>query len=55
MVTQHKTLRPVQFEITPATSDALQAWVKLAGLKGAHREAEHGFGLSSMRMASERR
>jgi integrase len=25
--------RPVQFEITPATRDALQAWIKQAGLK----------------------
>src|SRR5688500_13104827 len=30
---QHKTQRPVQFEITPATRDALQAWIKHAGLK----------------------
>ena len=28
-----KTLRPVQFEITPATRDALQKWIKHAGLK----------------------
>ena len=27
------TQRPVQFEITPATRDALQAWIKQAGLK----------------------
>jgi integrase len=33
IVLQHKTQRPVQFEITPATRDALQAWVKQAGLK----------------------
>lgn len=30
---QHKTQRQVQFEITPATRDALQAWIKQAGLK----------------------
>jgi site-specific recombinase XerC len=29
----HKTQRPVQFEITRATRDAVQAWIKLAGLK----------------------
>jgi site-specific recombinase XerC len=34
VVMQHKTLRAVQFEIMPATRDALQAWIKLAGLKG---------------------
>jgi integrase len=33
IVMQHKTQRPVQFEITPATRDALQAWIKQAGLK----------------------
>ena len=33
IVMQHKTQRPVQFEITPATRDALQAWIKHAGLK----------------------
>ena len=33
IVMQHKTKRPVQFEITPATRDAVQAWIKLAGLK----------------------
>ena len=33
IVMQHKTQRPVQFEITPATRDALQAWIKNAGLK----------------------
>lgn len=32
-VMQHKTQRPVQFEITAAARDALQAWIKLAGLK----------------------
>jgi integrase len=32
-VMQHKTQRPVQFEITPAARDALQAWIKLARLK----------------------
>ena len=25
--------RPVQFEITPATRDAVQKWIKIAGLK----------------------
>lgn len=33
IVVQHKTQRPVQFEITPAARDAAQAWIKLAGLK----------------------
>ena len=33
VVMQHKTERPVQFEITPATRDALQKWIKHAGLK----------------------
>lgn len=32
-VMQHKTRRPVQFEITQATRDALQAWIKQAELK----------------------
>ncbi len=32
-VMQHKTQRPVQFEITPATRDAVQRWIKLAALK----------------------
>ena len=35
IVVQHKTQRPVQFEITPAARDAVQAWIKLAGLKSA--------------------
>ena len=30
---QHKTQRPVQFEITLATRDAVQKWIKLAALK----------------------
>ncbi len=30
---QHKTQRPAQFEITQAARDALQASIKLAGLK----------------------
>jgi len=30
---QHKTQRPVQFEITTTTRDALQSWVKAAGLR----------------------
>ncbi len=33
IVMQHKTQRPVQFEITQATPDASQAWIKHAGLK----------------------
>jgi site-specific recombinase XerC len=33
IVMQHKTQRPVQYEITQATRDALQAWIKQAGLK----------------------
>ena len=33
VVMQHKTQRPVQFEITPATREALQKWIKHAGLK----------------------
>jgi site-specific recombinase XerC len=33
IVVQHKTQRPVQFEITPAAREAVQAWIKLTGLK----------------------
>ncbi|MCX9158080.1 tyrosine-type recombinase/integrase [Niveibacterium sp. 24ML] len=33
IVMQQKTGRPVQFEITPATRDAVQAWIKHTGLK----------------------
>jgi hypothetical protein len=33
VVMQHKTQRPVQFEITPLTRDAVQKWIKQAGLK----------------------
>ena len=33
IVMQHKTQRPVQFEITAGTRDALQKWIKLASLK----------------------
>ena len=33
VVMQHKTQRPVQFEITPATRDAVQRWIKQAGLR----------------------
>ena len=33
MVMQHKTQRPVLFEITSATHDAVQKWIKQAGLK----------------------
>ena len=33
VVMQHKTQRPVQFEITAATREAVQKWIKQAGLK----------------------
>jgi hypothetical protein len=33
MVMQRKTQRPVQFEITAATREAVQKWMKQAGLK----------------------
>ena len=33
MVLQQKTQRPVQFEITQPTREALEAWIKSAGLK----------------------
>ena len=33
IVRQHQTQRPVQYEINQATRDALQAWIKQAGLK----------------------
>jgi integrase len=33
VVMQHKTQRPVQFELTQVTRDALQKWIKQAGLK----------------------
>src|SRR5450755_3654904 len=33
IVMQQKTQRPVQFEITPPTREALEAWIKLAGLR----------------------
>ena len=33
IVMQHKTQRPVQFEITASTRDAVQKWIKQAGLK----------------------
>jgi integrase len=32
-VMQQKTQRPVQFEITPATRDAVQKWIKQAQLR----------------------
>src|SRR5689334_5506416 len=32
-IMQHKTQRPVQFEITPATRDALLTWVRQVRLK----------------------
>ena len=33
IVLQQKTQRPVQFEITPPTREALEAWIRLDGLK----------------------
>lgn len=30
---QHKTKRPVEFEVTAGTRDALRAWIKQAALK----------------------
>ena len=33
VVMQHKTRRPVQFELTPATRDAVQKWIKQAALR----------------------
>jgi hypothetical protein len=33
VVLQHKTQRPVQFEITPVTREAVQRWIKQAGLR----------------------
>jgi site-specific recombinase XerC len=33
VVVQHKTQRPVQFEITAAAREAVQKWIKVAGLK----------------------
>ena len=33
MVLQQRTQRPVQLEITPPTREALEAWIKSAGLK----------------------
>jgi integrase len=33
MVLQQKTQRPVQFEITPAAREAVEAWIRTAGLK----------------------
>jgi len=33
VVMQHKTQRPVQFEITPVTRDAVQKWIKQSGRK----------------------
>ncbi len=38
IVLQHQTQRPVQFEITPAIPDALQAWIQRARLESdGHR------------------
>jgi hypothetical protein len=39
IVVQHKSQRPVQFEITPATRDAVLSWIKLAGLKPEDAQA----------------
>ena len=33
IVLQQKTQRPVQFEITPPTREAVEAWIKRGGLK----------------------
>jgi len=33
IVQQQKTQRPVQFEITPPTREAVEAWIRRAGLK----------------------
>src|SRR4029453_11098037 len=33
VVMQHKTQRPVQFEITPATREAVETWIRHIGLK----------------------
>ncbi|MDM0071241.1 tyrosine-type recombinase/integrase [Variovorax sp. J31P207] len=33
VVMQHKTQRPVQFEITPVTREAVQKWIKQSGLR----------------------
>jgi hypothetical protein len=33
VVMQHKTQHPVQFEITQATREAVQAWIRQAALK----------------------
>ena len=33
IVMQHKTQRPVQFEITPPTREAVQKWIREAGLR----------------------
>ena len=33
VVMQHKTQRPVQFEITPSTREAVDAWIRHAGLR----------------------
>jgi len=64
VVTQHKTQRPVQFEITAATRDAVQRWIKLAGLRSddflfpsripftTHRTWERGSTLESLKAGS---
>ena len=36
VVMQQKTQRTVQFEITPVTREAVQRWIKQAGLRGVH-------------------
>jgi integrase len=59
MVMQHKTQRPVQFEITPGTRDAVQKWIKQAGEVGRLRVSEsHSrlatFGYAPVTLASSR-
>ena len=36
IVLQQKTQRPVQFEITPSTPEAVEAWIKSASLRPDH-------------------
>ena len=42
VVMQHKTQRPVQFEITLATRELVQKWIKQAGLKAEDFEEHRG-------------
>ena len=46
IVLQQKTQRPVQFAITPPTRDALQSWIKRAGLKSERFLVPSRFGKS---------